>query len=102
MSEHGVVVVFDTVAPDHSAATQAVAKTLLATHPTLFAKGSAVVSWWFPEGPDKAVDRNDNDDMTLVNRQYIQALIDAYDDGDAEALEAVVKQFTRQLTGWAL
>lgn len=103
-TEHGVLVVFDTIGPNHHAAARKVSAALMA-HSSLWdpaPDGRQIVSWWFPEGPIKDIDRNDNDDMTLVNRQYIQQLVDAYEQGDAEWLGNVVTQFRRQLTGHAL
>lgn len=102
MREHGVVVVFDTLAPVHYEATGKVQSILVQMTDEIFSDSNAVVSWWFPEGPDKEWDHNDNDDMTLVNREYMSQLVDAWDNGDAEGLEAMVNQLRRQLEGWAL
>lgn len=102
LTEHGVVVVFDTYAPNHGKATREIHSLLASLHPALFDIDSPVRSWWFPEARDKVIDRNDNDDMTLVHRDRLRLLVEAYDEGDADTLHNQVELLRNQLTGWAL
>lgn len=104
--ERGVIVVFDVTSRSHREAASCVASAL-ELPPTEFVgyedgHGNRIESWWFPEAGVKDVDGNDNADMTLVRRDLLAQLVDAYQDGDAEWLGNVVTRLTGQLEGHAL
>lgn len=102
--EHGVIVVFDVTGKSQRAAAHTVASVLVASDVVGHEgpDGTVIESWWFPEAGIKDVDLNDNADMTLVRRDLLRQLVDAYENGDAEWIGNVVHRLKGQLTGHAL
>lgn len=102
--EYGVITVFDVTSPSLSAAARLVRDTLVAYEDLVGKQDeeSTIESWWFPEQEVKHIDNNDNADMTLVRRDFLRAIIEAYDGGDAEGLESLMERVRGQANNPAL
>lgn len=101
--ERGFVVVFDVEGRKRHEG--ALALTVILDSVALVGKqfsGNVVRSWWFAESEDKHADGNDNADMTLVRRDVLAQLKDAYEQGDAEWMGNVIHRLSQQIKEPAL